>query len=459
MSSDDQIRPELESTAVGLREHLETQLRAFSQQALRVAAEERERAVQAAIEAGKAEVRAQAEGHVAQIRAAAQKHADEVKRAAEAQIAELRKSLEELRAHAQQQLDAARRAAQTDVEQAYAERDKARVDLQTAAAEIDKARADIDTARGEANRAHANAEAARAEADLARAEGDAVRAEAEAARVDRDAARVEVDAARADAAAARAEAEAARTDAEAARAETQSARADAQKAHAEAHSALAEVEVARAAANANVEERIAEAVARVHRDVDRSELSRVARLIDALRSLDGAHGISSVLDGLVECAGQEVDRAAMLVVKGEKLIGWRLAGFAADGPPAKSINLTVEEAGLAGVVLQTGAAVSRLAHDDHGPVSPTFASNTTDRDAMALPVVVGGEVVAVLYADSPSVDGIAADPEWPATLEVLVRHGSRVLEAITVLQAAGLALPEPMARGSHMAVSTAVQHV
>jgi hypothetical protein len=34
-------------------------------------------------------------------------------------------------------------------------------------------------------------------------------------------------------------------------------------------------------------------------------------------------------------------------------------------------------------------------------------------------------------------------------LDVLARHASRVLEAMTVQQAAGLSLPRPVARGSH----------
>jgi hypothetical protein len=62
---------------------------------------------------------------------------------------------------------------------------------------------------------------------------------------------------------------------------------------------------------------------------------------------------------------------------------------------------------------------------------------------MALPVRVGGEVVAVLYADAPRSDAALSDARWPAVLEVLVRHASRVLEAMTVQQAAGLSLPRP----------------
>ena len=77
---------------------------------------------------------------------------------------------------------------------------------------------------------------------------------------------------------------------------------------------------------------------------------------------------------------------------------------------------------------------------------------------MALPVRVGGEVVAVLYADAPRVDEPSSDARWPAILEVLVRHASRVLEAMTVQQAAGLSLPRPVARGSHTTVPGPVEH-
>src|SRR5439155_17335966 len=89
---------------------------------------------------------------------------------------------------------------------------------------------------------------------------------------------------------------------------------------------------------------------------------------------------------------------------------------------------------------------------------PPFAVNAGERHAMALPVRVGGEVVSVLYADAPLVNELSSDARWPAILEVLVRHASRVLEAMTVQQAAGLSLPRPMARGSHAAVPGPVEH-
>jgi hypothetical protein len=52
------------------------------------------------------------------------------------------------------------------------------------------------------------------------------------------------------------------------------------------------------------------------------------------------------------------------------------------------------------------------------------------------PLVVGGETIAVLYADIEQGDSRA--PALPAVLEVLARHASRCLEAITAFRAAQL---------------------
>jgi hypothetical protein len=421
VSFDEEIKAALDGTISGLREHLEARLRDFSRQATRAATEERQQAVKAAAETAAAEVRAQAEAlvadvrsqaeaQVAQIKAAAQKHAEDLKRAAEAQIAELRKALEELRAQAQQQLDTARRIAQ---------------------AEIEKAHGEIDKARGDAEEARTGAENARGEADVARAETESIRAHAKQ--------------------------------------EIAKAHAEIEKTRKGAASEAEDVLIARLTAAHSVgEKKIAEAIDRAHTDSHQLELSRAARLVDAIRNLDEARGLSEVLERLVQCAGHEVDRAAVLLVKGERLTGWRLAGFPPGQPSAKSIDLGADEAGLAGAVLKTGVAASRPSDAADGPGLPPFARNAgpasaeatagKDLHAMALPVRVGGEVVAVLYADAPRVDEPSSDARWPAILEVLVRHVSRVLEAMTVQQAAGLSLPRPMARGSHTAVPGPVEH-
>jgi len=135
-----------------------------------------------------------------------------------------------------------------------------------------------------------------------------------------------------------------------------------------------------------------------------------------------------VLERLVECAGQEAVRAALLLVKGNRLKGWRINGFP-DDLSAKSIDLAVEEA--------------------TGDAPPPFAADETDRQALWLPVHVGGEVVAMLYADAPQKNESSPEARWPSVLDMLARHASRVLEAMTVQRAAGLPLSRPVARASH----------
>jgi uncharacterized coiled-coil DUF342 family protein len=446
VSFDDQVRTALDNATTSLREHLEAELHAFAQEVVRLSMEERQLAVAAASQAATAEVRAQAEALVAdvrsqaeaqvlQFRAAAQKHAEGLKRAAEGQIGELRKALEELRAQTQQQLDAARRTVQDEIERARAEVEKAHAEAQTAQAEAQTAHAEVETAHAELEKAHGETEWANAEVHKVKAGAEQARHEIDAARAEIEAGRAEIEdarnQARSDIARVQAEADEVRRGAVAEAEETLTAR-------------LEEALTTRlTAAQSLSEQKTTEAIERAHAGSHQAEVARAARLADAIRSLDEARGLSEVLERLVQSAGYEVDRAAMLLVKGDRLTGWRLAGFAPDGPSAKSIDLSIGDAGLAGAVLESHVSVSRLSDATDGPALPSFAADAGGGHAMALPVRVGGEVVAVLYADAARPDAPSADARWPAVLEVLVRHASRVLEAMTVQQAAGLSLPKP----------------
>jgi hypothetical protein len=444
LSFEDQVRIALGGATLSLRQHLEADFRALADEIIRASSDDRERAVTEAVEAAAAGVRAKAEAQLLQYREAAQKHADHLKHVAESQMGELRKALEELRAQAQQQLDAARRIAQGEIE-------KARGEVEHARAEVKKAREETESAKGEVEFARGEAEAARGEIQHARVEAHAAllaaRAESEQGL---RAARAETDTARADA-----RDEVARAQAEVAR-----VHADVETMRTAAAAEAEEVVIARLTAENTISVRkITDAVERAHTDSHQSELSRAARLADAVRNLDEARGLSEVLERLAQCAGHEVDRAAVLLVKGERLAGWRIAGFPAGAPAAKTIDLSVDDAGLAGAVLTSGVPASRSVDATDGqPALPPFARDAGQRHAMALPVLVGGEVVAVLYADAPLIEAPSSDARWPAVLEVLTRHASRVLEAMTVQQAAGLSLSRPMPRGSHAAVPGPVEH-
>lgn len=218
-----------------------------------------------------------------------------------------------------------------------------------------------------------------------------------------------------------------------------------------------------AAAQAQGEAKVTEAIERTRTDAHQADLAHAARLVDAIRALDDARSLGEALDALADRCGREIERAAVLLVKGDRLRGWRLVGFP-DAGPAKNIEFDLDEAGLAGAVVRTGVAVSRPTvgpGDEQGtrqPALPPFAQTAGLRHAMALPIVVGGAVVAVLYADAPRTDTPSAASRWPAMVEILARHASRALEAMTVQQATGISLPRPVARASHGALPGPVEH-
>jgi hypothetical protein len=172
-----------------------------------------------------------------------------------------------------------------------------------------------------------------------------------------------------------------------------------------------------------------------------AELDRVA---EGIRMLDGGRSLRQVLDTLTECTAGEVDRAALLLVKGPRLVGWKLVGFGDSVPSPKSVDVLVVEAGLPGAavrrrltVMSPGGGRDPAETAVLPPPLPSFAQGAGIRDGLAIPIMLGGTVAAVLYADTPS-DGPAASSRWPATLDVLVRHASRVLEAMTIRHITGL---------------------
>jgi hypothetical protein len=159
------------------------------------------------------------------------------------------------------------------------------------------------------------------------------------------------------------------------------------------------------------------------------EQEHVVRLLDALRHLDEARSLGEVLERLAQGAAREAERVAVLVARDGRLRGWSAIGFGAALTDARSIDIEV-------------AAVS----------APPFAEGAGRRDAVAVPVVVGGTAVAVLYADAVAGETATAD-RWRALVEALARHAGRALEALTLQRALGLSSAAPVARASHQVVA------
>lgn len=202
------------------------------------------------------------------------------------------------------------------------------------------------------------------------------------------------------------------------------------------HDALEVAENRMRMALADVEARAADdlktAVAAARVKEREIEMAGVTRLLESVRGLDGASSLSEVLDALALAAAREAARAAVVVLRSDRIQGWRMSGFGPRDAQPKSIDLALNESGVIGLAI--GAARTVTTRDSQGAgVGPGFETLPQDRMGLAVPVIVGGRVVAVVYADAVAIDGNArlVPSSWPELIEVLARHAGRCLEALT----------------------------
>ena len=166
------------------------------------------------------------------------------------------------------------------------------------------------------------------------------------------------------------------------------------------------------------------------------EMAGVTRLLESIRGLDGASSLSEVLDALALAAGREAARAAVVVLRNERIQGWRLSGFGARDKQPKSIDLTLPESGVIGMAIGAARAVTTR-DSQNADVGPGFETLPPDRMGLAVPVIVSGRVVAVVYGDAVTADGHDrhVPSSWPELLEILARHAGRCLEALATQKA------------------------
>ena len=166
-------------------------------------------------------------------------------------------------------------------------------------------------------------------------------------------------------------------------------------------------------------------------------------LTTSLRSLDDASSLTDVFDRLVQAAGSHVDRVALLIVKGDRLRVWQLLGFAGRIPGAEPVDVPFDESGIAGEAVRERRET--IAAMGEAKRLPSFAAGADAREAIAVPVMVAGTSVGVLYADASQSE---ASGRWQVNVDVLSRYASRVLETIAIQQAAGIRRVQPVARPS-----------
>jgi hypothetical protein len=313
----------------------------------------------------------------------------------------------------------AERATQQAVKQARDEAERATHEA------VRRTRAEIEQRLG-AELQHARAQIDGLTEDAARLVADAERHKGDADRHKADAERHKADAERH-----KAESERHKTDAEKARKELAYAQGEAQRLKRETE----QLRVAGEQLKATLSERARDTAARDAAErasaVEReSSLALLDRLVSSVRRIDAANALTDVLGALATGAAAETARVALLLAappaegaSSQPLQAWRLSGFPAP-PAAFDIPLA-----SAGDLARTGLP---------------FAPLAKNRAGLALPIQVGGQTVAVLYADDGTAEHASPAP-WPEAIEVLARHAAARLEVVTAARTAQVLGVHPVA--------------
>jgi hypothetical protein len=167
--------------------------------------------------------------------------------------------------------------------------------------------------------------------------------------------------------------------------------------------------------------------------------SAVQRMVSAVREIDDASSLSEVLEAVLWAVAQNSARACLFLIRADNLVVWRSKGFG-DAEDARlrtaPRTISLADGGVAAEAIRSRDVVATEAAD-RAPSG--LAASATFGGAAARAIHVGGEVVAVLYAER------TADKERDSlrdalapTVELLSRHASRCLEAITAFRTAQL---------------------
>lgn len=149
------------------------------------------------------------------------------------------------------------------------------------------------------------------------------------------------------------------------------------------------------------------------------------RALAAIREIDGAQTLSQALDTLLAQAGTVAGRAAIFLINADRLKAWKASGIPA-------IDVETVESSIGGKDLLARAIQSGQATPSSAALpAPPFARLPVDRVGLAIPLMIGGRAVAVVYADSGTAAPAAG---WAQIVESLVRHTSAIVALRTAMR-------------------------
>jgi hypothetical protein len=163
--------------------------------------------------------------------------------------------------------------------------------------------------------------------------------------------------------------------------------------------------------------------------VSQADLATAASaVLEAMIALDAAPSLSDILNVLADRAALHTGRVLLFVRHGTTLTGWRWHGYTPDPRDATALEIGLADDGLVARAASTGTttAGSGLAAG-----SATAASCGENHAAIAVPLRVDDDVVAVLYADEEATDEKGISGPWREVIGMLAAHAARCLESMT----------------------------
>jgi hypothetical protein len=177
-----------------------------------------------------------------------------------------------------------------------------------------------------------------------------------------------------------------------------------------------------------------------------AQLAGIERLLDSVRAISTARSLSDILTALVTGAAAEAPRAALLVVSGRDLQIFAERGFGGSLPTGARVSAGDD---ILAQALAHGRPAASSAEPHFRP--PLFASLPAGRAALAVPLVVGEQIVALLYTDDGLAEGPPVPASWPEATQILSRHAAACLAYLTAVRTV-------QAMGASPADDAQVQH-
>jgi hypothetical protein len=154
------------------------------------------------------------------------------------------------------------------------------------------------------------------------------------------------------------------------------------------------------------------------------------RVVNAIRKLDDAATLRGVLEALAEGAASEASRVAVLMLDADTLRPYRHHGY---GPGLAPVDMKADASPLLASAIALRQTTPVLAAGDRPDARmPAFMRVVTGQLGLILPLVLGQQVVALVYAEGAAKQAKeSGDPVWTEQVEVLVRHAAARLENVT----------------------------